>query len=207
MLRTFQCFYNHPNLAGFPEYVFPQFANAFVERRLEAKTVEIPTISDSLRAPLLRSFGYTQDFLILWCQSHTSPILGLLQPTLYWSWGGLGAGRYAGTNWVLEGFGTFCRGTNWMRACCWECLNDGIPADNNTCQEILKGIFMHVLKIWWFFSSQICGQNLRVSMSVLRTPNGYEILRLPMKPDSTFVSHNCQTVENGTGFLATCKNL
>ena len=45
----------------------------------------------------------------------------------------------------------FCRGTNWMRACCWECLNDGIPADNNTCQEILKGIFMHVLKICWFF--------------------------------------------------------
>eukprot|EP00434_Breviolum_minutum_P044624 symbB.v1.2.039881.t1/scaffold6848.1/size15055/1 len=32
---------------------------------LEAKTVEIPTISDSLRAPLLRSFGYTQESLEL----------------------------------------------------------------------------------------------------------------------------------------------
>ena len=52
-------------LRVFLNMFFLQFANAFVERRLEAKTVEIPTISDSLRAPLLRSFGYTQDFLIL----------------------------------------------------------------------------------------------------------------------------------------------
>ena len=40
---------------------------------------------------------------------------------------------------------------------------------------------------WWFFTSQIYAENLRVCMSVLRTLRMYELL-----PACTFVSHICQ---------------
>ena len=63
---------------------------------------------------------------------------------------------------------------------------------------------MHFLKIWWFFLSQICDENLRVCMSVKRTLKVYEILQIAMNPARAFVTHICKTLKNGTGFQATC---
>ena len=44
-------------------------------------------------------------------------------------------------------------------------------------------------------------------MSVLRALHVYEILQIPMSPASTFLTHICQTLKNGTGFQATCINM
>ncbi len=91
---------NHPNVWGFSWYVFPS-------RRLEAKTVEIPTISDSLRAPLLRSFGYTQDFLM--SELYATFLSGLTYGQ-HRSWGGgAGGGTLAPIAFGSFFFWTYCK--------------------------------------------------------------------------------------------------
>ena len=69
--------------------------------------MEIPTISDSLRAPLLRSFGYTQDFLM--SELYATFLSGLTYGQ-HRSWGGgAGGGTLAPIEFGSFFFWTYCK--------------------------------------------------------------------------------------------------